>query len=171
MQSYVDSASLLVNMYLLKGDHDPQLKWPFVEKVAITAYQQNENDCYMTENIFLGKQNYTSNGSKLQIKSLQLPDKTYVEDDFLPPQIQGSSSNQNHPFHIPSEPPQCVAADDALSDVVVSQKVFAQQSEEGLIIPLSLNECQVNDRVEKFVLPRRFDTYNETVYFEVAFSP
>ena len=167
----VKSTSLLVNLCILKGDHDPQLKWPFVEKVVITAYQENENDCYMTENVFQGKQNYTSSGNKLQINSL--PDKIHVEDDFFPPQIRGSSPNQKHlpSFQTPPQSPWYVAADDVQSDVVVS----AQQSEKGLIFPLSLNNVhmpQTKNTFERIAQALSdFDTYDEIVYFEVAFVP
>ena len=167
----VKSTSFLVNMYLLKGDRDPQLKWPFVEKVVITAYQENENDCYMTENVFQGKQNYTSSGNKLQINSL--PDKIHVEDDFFPPQLRGSSPNQKHlpSFQTPPQSPWYVAADDAQSDAVVS----AQQSEKGLIFPLSLNNVhvpQTKNTLERIAqILSDFDTYDEIVYFEVAFIP
>ena len=130
---------------------------------------------YMTENIFQGKRNYTSSDNKLQMNSL--PDKMHVEDDFVPPQIRaGSLPNQKHlpSFHIPPQPPWCVAADDAQSNVVVvvSQKVSAQQSEEGLIFPLGLNVCQACDPSSNSPsLLCKSDTYDKTVYFEVSFSP
>ena len=35
-------ASLAVNLYILKGDNNSQLKWPFQEKITVTMYQEDE---------------------------------------------------------------------------------------------------------------------------------
>ena len=60
--------SLSVDLYIFKGEHDTQLKWPFKEKVTITVIQGNNNH-FSVEKICVGNQNHTNNGIKLGIKS------------------------------------------------------------------------------------------------------
>ena len=93
MSDYVSSypsgyASLVVNLYILKGNNDSQLKWPFQEEITVTMYQENEygyrravatdrfangvEQGYIPHEtaIFEGNQNHTNTGRKLDIKSL-----------------------------------------------------------------------------------------------------
>ena len=64
-------ASLSVDLYIFKGEHDSQLKWPFKEKVTITTIRGINEYHPSVEKIFEGNRNHTSDGIKLGIKSLQ----------------------------------------------------------------------------------------------------
>ena len=83
-------ASVAVNLYILKGDNDSHLKWPFQQEITITMYQENEcgyckpvayNDDRFVSGVeqvyiphetatFEGNRNHTNTGRKLDVKSL-----------------------------------------------------------------------------------------------------
>lgn len=69
---YETKLSLSINLYIFKGEHDSQLKWPFKEKITITTIQGNNKNHPSVEKIFEGNRNHTSNGIKLDIKSLPI---------------------------------------------------------------------------------------------------
>ena len=124
--------SLSVNLYIFKGKHDSQLKWPFKEKVTITTIQGN--NYHSVEKICEGNQNHTNDGIKLGIKSppanvafsliplpsQQVPDQFEFtmavdedqpifsfskEEDSLPNFIRRKSKTKTHRHHIPHHIP------------------------------------------------------------------
>ena len=156
------NVSLAVNLYIFKGDHDSELKWPFKEEITITMYQENEyrhhralggrcidgkNQYYIPNEtaIFEGNQNHTSSGSRLGIKSLIERNKVDVFQ-LLQLQRTRQESYVQHQVH---------------REKVQQQKLHAC-IEKGLLFPLNLRTDRAthwNDQV-----------YNETVYFEITFS-
>ena len=148
--------SFAVNLYIFKGDHDSQLKWPFKEKVTITVYEYTHRkglaaDRRINSNypayiphavaMFEGNQNYTNTGSQLDIK--QVIEKNEA-DLMQPPQM----ASQRSIFDIPQK---------------YTQPKVRVLLEKGLLLPLDL---QIHKAFEQNYRPR-----NETIYFEVTFSP
>ena len=164
--------SLLVNLYILKGDHDAQLKWPFLEKVTITAYQENEFNYHTVESIFEGNQNYASSGSKLSINSL--PEKKKNDDHYVHPQL-GQNLEPRYRFGrvLPTQRQQFhfMEPDDVpASYVEAPQQNASVATEKGLTFPLNLVMENAFGQQRQLISGGR-NEYNETVYFEVTFSP
>ena len=155
--------SFAINLYIFKGDHDSQLKWPFKEKVTITMYQEidhyydhsryasdmrynGEYPAYIphTVAIFEGNQNYTSTGGKLDIKPVIEKDKA---DSMQLPQMASQQS---------------IFDDEQMYMKKIQSKSHALL-EKGVLLP-----ARLQNRTECFSWE---DVYNKTVYFEVTFSP
>ena len=156
--------TVAVNLYILKGDHDSQLRWPFKEQVTITLYQKDLYDnprrlgldrimdgteyipCAVA--IFEGNRNHTSTGSKLDIK----PVIEKKEIDLQPPQLQS----------------QCYG-DKKSCDELQSKSPTVIIIDEGLLLPLDLQKCRQSQSTSNLFGYK--DAYNETIYFEVTISP
>ena len=178
--------SLLVNLYILKGDHDAQLKWPFLEKVILTAYQEKENNHHTVESIFEGNQNYASSGSKLSINSLPEKKQNDVCVDTQPmptqkQQFQFMGYEDVKPYG--EEPPMArkkVRKRKGLAHSVEPQQKASVAIGKGVTFPLNLvtentNKHQMyldfSQEVYSCSGGRNEYEYNETIYFEVTFSP
>ena len=149
--------SLSVDLYIFKGEHDSQLKWPFKEKVTITTIRENDNHSSV-ENIFVGNRNHTNNGIKLGIKSL--PTKPPMPLNSLPlhqlqvPIIPTDEDQLN--FSLPEyNMPQRAAAGYSLLGYNMFQQPGYRQPE----------YCQQTEPVDTR------NVQNDIVFFEVTFSP
>ena len=168
--------SVAVNLYVFKGDHDSQLKWPFKKEITISMYHENNNthkthtfvDFRRRSNekyeyhkipheiaIFEGNQNHTSSGSKLGIESLIETN----EDDLaylLRPRLHTVTPKRSH-----------IRPDNTLLDGNdIKQQKLHFYMEKGLLLPLNLHRDNSQSG-----WPRNDQVFNETVYFEVTISP
>ena len=144
--------SFAVNLYILKGEHDSQLKWPFKEEVTITMYHEDDyntsadrmmdgkNPEYIPHAvaIFEGHRNHTHTESKLDI--ITVTEKKETDLQLL--QLQSQS------YHAQ----------------MLQNKIQCTLIDKGLLIPLDLQYCKASH------LPIGCNVYNETIYFEVTFS-
>ena len=114
VSSYPTGYDLLaVNLYILKGDNDSQLKWPFQEEITVAIYQKDEygyrravanggftggeGQVYYVPHetaIFEGTRNHTNTGNKLGIKSLIKESKANLFQSQQP----GPQVDQRSPF-------------------------------------------------------------------------
>ena len=157
--------SFAVNLYIIKGDHDSQLKWPFKEEVTVTMYKKDdynhrrglaadrffngEDPDYIPHAIaiFEGNQNCSNTASKLDIKPVIEKNEA---DLIQPPQLQNQPDDaQMHWNKIQSK-----SHSHALID-------------KGLLLPLDL----LTYRTPPYNYWSNKSVYNETIYFEVTFSP
>ena len=140
-----------VNLYIFKGDHDSELKWPFKEKVTITIIQGNKQ-YHSVEKIFEGNQNHTSNGIKLGIKSL--PGTDLITPSPLIP-LPSQQALRMQPDDVPME--------------------------NDLTFPLNILTCNMPQQVGMVAVfqrshfamsgdTRRPNVTKEIVFFEVTFS-
>ena len=151
--------SFAVNLYIFKGEHDLQLRWPFKEEVTITMYLNDDSSSvsrmfegkspdYIPHSvaIFEGNRNHTSTGSKLDIK----PVTEKKENGLLPPQLLNQPCEEDMEFVWKKRQPR--------SHALINK---------GLLIPLNLQ----NHRATRYNRWSRYnDVYNETIYFEVTIS-
>ena len=153
--------SFAVNLYIFKGDHDCQLRWPFKEKVTITLYLKlKDNYAYDSPRnhdrmmrgteyiphavaIFEGNRNHTDTGSKLDIK----PVIEKKEKDLQPPQLQRQPYDQEKLWS-------------------KLQSKSHTLIDKGLLIPLNLENYGATQYSH---CSRYNDVFTETIYFEVQF--
>ena len=163
--------SLAVNLYIFKGDHDSQLKWPFKEKVSITVHHQNQ-DYHTVEKIFEGNQNFTSVGAKLGIKAVEdvhlhpIPDQLLPQSYLSPkpPSDLFIDTEETSWFTLQQEEPPL-----QFDAQQYGEKKQETSTEEGLTFPL--NACLVVPHPTPLFGTRHSSDCNETVYFEVTFPP
>ena len=171
--------SVAVNLYVFKGDHDSQLKWPFKKEITISMYHEN-NNTHKTHTfvdfrrrssekneyhkipheiaIFEGNQNHTSSGSKLGIESLietNEDDLVYVLQSPLQ-RLQTGTPKRSHIRH----------DNTLLQGNDIKQQKLHFYMEKGLLLPLNLH----GDNYQSG-WPRNDQVFNETLYFEVTISP
>ena len=188
MSDYVESyasgyASLAVNLYILKGNNDSQLKWPFQEGITVTIYQQNEHgyrrpvanddDIFVTgveqvyipheTAIFEGNRNHTTTGRKLNIKSLMKKNKASLMQSLKP------ASHVKQPTNMWQH--QSSARDEYLQlqkdEKKTQQEKLRLYKEKGLLFTLDSQRNQGS----QYGFWDSSQLFGETVYCEVTFSP
>ena len=176
-------ASLAVNLYILKGDNDSQLKWPFQERITVTTYQQNEHgyrrpvanddDKFVTgveqvyipheTAIFEGNRNHTTTGRKLNIKSLMKKNKASLMQSLKP------ASHVKQPTNMWQH--QASARDEYLQlqedEKKTQQEKLQLYKEKGLLFTLDSQRNQGS----QYGFWDSSQLFGETVYCEVTFSP
>ena len=159
--------SVNVNLYIFKGDHDSELKWPFKEEVTITIIQ--EKKFHSAERVFGGNRNHTSNGIKLGIKSLHKKIETDIiaSSPLIPlPSHQASARVELLP----------TPSDEAQGYRNEEQQKISVPTEDDLTFPLNISARNMPQQVSNFHQNRSFPQSNsprrnnETVLFEVTFS-
>ena len=180
------SLSVAVNLYIFKGDHDSQLKWPFKEQVTISMYYEDSRKCLGMADfrrsrkaggdgkdeyciipqeiaVFGGNQNHTSTGSKLGIESLIESNENDLVH-LLQPALQVKQTwleiMIQKQSHKQSDKAQCHGNN-------TQQQKLHLYMEKGLLFPLYLHR----DRTHTQSGWSRNDHFTETVYFEVTISP